>query len=152
MQQLKQSSKLFNASRADALTLLHTWIDQPGFPLVNISPDGSAQQQGRFYDWGSQNLADPFSPNISTGAVQATNSNTTVTSRNTTDNAWYVPMSLGQGAAAAGSEDAGSDSEWVELSTESAVAVILADSGSANLGGAGYYRWVWGSGFALLSH
>lgn len=152
MQQLKQSSKLFNASRADALTLLRTWIDQPGFPLVNVSPDGSAQQQGTFYDWGSQTLADPFSPNISTGGVQATNSNTTVTSRTTSDTAWYVPMSLGQGTMAAGSESAGSDSEWIELSTESAVAVNLADSGSVNVGGAGYYRWVWGSGFGIASH
>ena len=117
-----------------------------------MSPDGSAQQQGRFYDWGSQTLADPFSPNISTGAVQAPNSNSTVTNHTTSDTAWYVPMSLGQGTAAASSEDAGSNSEWIELSTESAVAVNLADSGSANLGGAGYYRWVWASGFAVASH
>lgn len=143
MLQLKQSSKLFSTSRTEALALLHSWIEQPGFPFVNISADGSASQQGRFFSWGSQTLNDPFGPAVTSSNTSLTNSNTSQTSSNTSatnssnSSIWYIPMEVGRVAAAGNSE-----SEWAELSLEagSAVELPLASNASVNLGGAGYYR------------
>lgn len=144
MQQLMQSSKLFSTSRTEGLALLHSWIKQPGFPLVNISDDdGSASQQGRFYSWGSRTLDDPFGPAVTSSNTSLTNSNTSLTSSNTSatnssnSSTWYIPMEVGHVAA---TDNSGS--EWAELSLEagSAVELTLASNASVNLGGAGYYR------------
>ena len=151
MQQLKQSSKLFSASRTEALVLLHSWITQPGFPLVNISADGSASQQGRLYDWGSQTLDDPFGPVVTTSNTSVTISNTSLVSNNTSiassstgatnsansSTAWWVPMRVGQVAGSVSSQD--SEPEWAELSVE-AIELGVTSNASANLGGAGYFR------------
>ena len=52
MQDLQQRSLLFRSSRDDALALLRGWVIQAGFPLLNMSMDGAATPQGRFYAWG----------------------------------------------------------------------------------------------------
>lgn len=155
---LQQSSELFRSSKTQALALLCGWVTQPGFPLVTISLDGTASQQGRFYDWGSQTSQDPFlaasisnMSSTSISNISITSSDTSVINSeisanssyggNSSDTVWYVPVSFGQ-MAADSSEARDSESQWTELSSqnESAVEQSLVNQGSATSIGSGYYR------------
>ena len=122
MQQLSSSSMLISAAPSTALSLLQTWITQPGFPLINLSADGASVEQSRYYDWGSNIGNDPF-----------------VTGSNST---WYVPLGSGQLASSADSQNNGL--HWQEIVNQSSMMMPDAILGASvlNAGGSGYYRCV----------
>lgn len=121
MQQLRVDSILFSVPPTTAVALLHFWVIQPGFPLINISASGTQATQSRFYAWGGVVADDPF----------VVNGNST----------WYVPLGAGQLDPPAASGDA--NTEWRELLDHTG---LIPDTGAdgmvMNVGGTGYYRCV----------
>ena len=96
------------------------WITQPGFPLINVSANGTSVEQSRYYDWGGSVGDDPF-----------------VTS---SGDAWYVPLGTGQLASPNSPED-GAD-QWQEILEQSGVITSANLEGTVlNAGGSGYYRY-----------
>ncbi|KAL0033662.1 hypothetical protein WJX79_010747 [Trebouxia sp. C0005] len=119
MQGLTASSRLFTVPPQIAVALLQFWIDQPGFPLINISDSGTQAAQSRFYAWGSNVTNDPF-----------------VTSGNST---WYIPLGAGQLDPQAVPGDAAT--QWGELLDHSGLIPSVDSEGAVlNIAGTGYYR------------
>lgn len=129
LQQLRANSTLFSDSDADALTLLRTWITQPGYPLLNLS-DSNVAEQARFYAYGSSVRTDAYTSTsngswfvpLQVGPLESASSN---------------PLSAGGGLATAGSGNAGAT--WVELLQQPRIA--LNSTGPViNKGATRYYR------------
>ncbi|KAL0039225.1 hypothetical protein WJX77_012027 [Trebouxia sp. C0004] len=119
MQQLRANSRLLTVPAQTAVALLQFWIDQPGFPLINVSDSGTQAAQSRFYAWGSNVTDDPF-----------------VTSGNST---WYVPLGAGQLGSQAVPGDAAA--QWGELLDHSGMIPSVDTEGTIlNVAGTGYYR------------
>ncbi len=121
MLELRANSRLFTVPSQTAVALLQFWINQPGFPLINVSDSGTQAAQSRFYAWGSNVTDDPF-----------------VTSGNST---WYVPLEAGQlGSQAA---PGGAATQWGELLDHSGMIPGFDSEGTIlNVAGTGYYRCV----------
>ncbi len=121
MQEVRANSRLFTVPSQTAVALLQFWINQPGFPLINISDSGTQAAQSRFYAWGSNVTNDPF----------ATSGNST----------WYVPLGAGQLDPQAVPGDAAT--QWGELLDHSGMIPSVDSEGAIlNIAGSGYYRCV----------
>lgn len=121
MQEVKANSRLFTVPSQTAVALLQFWINQPGFPLINISDSGIQAAQSRFYAWGSNVTDDPF----------ATSGNST----------WYVPLGVGQLDPQVAPGDAAT--QWGELLDHSGMIPSVDSEGAIlNVAGTGYYRCV----------
>lgn len=134
---LTANSTLFTDTDTDALTLLRTWITQPGYPLLNVS-EGNTVQQARFYSYGSEVRNDTY-----------------LTSN---DSSWYVPLQVGPlasassvplttaGLATAGSANAGTT--WVEMLQQPEITVNLTGN-IINKAATRFYRYA--CRFCILS-
>ena len=121
MQEVRANSRLFTVPSQTAVALLQFWINQPGFPLINISDSGTQAAQSRFYAWGSNVTNDPF----------ATNGNST----------WYVPLGAGQLDPQAVPGDAAT--QWGEhLDHSGMIPSVDSEEAILNIAGSGYYRCV----------
>ncbi len=124
MQEVRANSRLFTVPSQTAVALLQFWINQPGFPLINISDSGTQAAQSRFYAWGSNVTNDPFA-----------------TSGNRKNSTWYVPLGAGQLDPQAVPGDAAT--QWGELLDHSGMIPSVDSEGAIlTIAGSGYYRCV----------